>query len=159
MTENSTEYYNSSIPRIDPSKKKPWVEALRSDKYEQGQRMLKTPDGKYCCLGVYCDIEGVPEFLGPREVQIDGEFVTAEVPIFGHREFGSHTNIPNAYGIAHDLERSRISGYFFNGTENVFSIKRPEAAPGFNWDSYGLASLNDSGFTFAKIAYIIDYFL
>jgi hypothetical protein len=33
-----------------------WLEALRSGKYEQGQRSLKSLDRKYCCLGVLCDI-------------------------------------------------------------------------------------------------------
>lgn len=32
-----------------------WVEALRSDKYNQTTNWLKT-DGGYCCLGVVCDI-------------------------------------------------------------------------------------------------------
>lgn len=36
--------------------KKLWVDALRSGKYEQGQELLKTQEGKYCCLGVLCDI-------------------------------------------------------------------------------------------------------
>lgn len=41
--------------------KKKWVEALRSGDYEQGQERL-VRDGKYCCLGVLCDLaeqEGV----------------------------------------------------------------------------------------------------
>jgi hypothetical protein len=33
-----------------------WIEALRSGKYQQGEGLLKTQDGKYCCLGVLCDI-------------------------------------------------------------------------------------------------------
>lgn len=33
-----------------------WVEALRSGRYEQGKAMLKTKEGKYCCLGVACDL-------------------------------------------------------------------------------------------------------
>lgn len=33
-----------------------WVTALRSGKYEQGIGQLKTNDGKYCCLGVACEV-------------------------------------------------------------------------------------------------------
>lgn len=33
-----------------------WIKALRSGKYEQGVGYLQTLDGKYCCLGVLCDI-------------------------------------------------------------------------------------------------------
>lgn len=32
-----------------------WVEDLRSGKYEQGKKALKTADGKFCCLGVACE--------------------------------------------------------------------------------------------------------
>jgi hypothetical protein len=37
--------------------KQKWVEALRSGKYEQGQRQLRKGD-KYCCLGVLCHVMG-----------------------------------------------------------------------------------------------------
>ena len=39
------------IPRI----KKLWVKALRSGKYKQGRNAL-CHAGRYCCLGVLCDI-------------------------------------------------------------------------------------------------------
>lgn len=42
--------------------RKKWVEALRSGRYEQGQDYLATETGKFCCLGVLCEIavgEGV----------------------------------------------------------------------------------------------------
>ena len=36
--------------------KERWVEALRSGKYEQGTGTLTTGSGRYCCLGVLCDL-------------------------------------------------------------------------------------------------------
>lgn len=39
-----------------------WVEALRSGDYKQGQLMLNT--GKFCCLGVLCDISDVHQWEG-----------------------------------------------------------------------------------------------
>lgn len=33
-----------------------WLEALRSGEYVQGKNALKTKEGKYCCLGVLCDL-------------------------------------------------------------------------------------------------------
>jgi hypothetical protein len=36
--------------------KQKWLEALRSGKYEQGRRVLRSADDKYCCLGVLCDL-------------------------------------------------------------------------------------------------------
>jgi len=37
---------------------KKWVKALRSGKYEQGAGVLKTEDGRFCCLGVLTDVLG-----------------------------------------------------------------------------------------------------
>lgn len=51
-----------------------WVEALRSGAYEQGFYALKTEGGKYCCLGVACEVavhEGVIEPGAGRPGWID----------------------------------------------------------------------------------------
>lgn len=37
-----------------------WVQALRSGEYEQGQDYL-CRGGKFCCLGVLCEIQGLPK--------------------------------------------------------------------------------------------------
>lgn len=37
-----------------------WVAALRSGKYQQGQHELKSCTDKFCCLGVLCDVKGLP---------------------------------------------------------------------------------------------------
>ena len=39
-----------------------WVKALRSGKYEQGKKMLRSLDSKYCCFGVLCDISWLYEW-------------------------------------------------------------------------------------------------
>ena len=44
---------------MDKALMKKWIKALRSGKYKQGQRRLRTFDGKFCCLGVLCDISGM----------------------------------------------------------------------------------------------------
>jgi hypothetical protein len=36
--------------------KKEWVEALRSNEYTQGKKVLRDLDNNFCCLGVLCDI-------------------------------------------------------------------------------------------------------
>lgn len=48
-------------PKLPKVFKRKWVEALRSGKFEQGKRCLKTPEGRYCCLGVAGKISGVSE--------------------------------------------------------------------------------------------------
>jgi hypothetical protein len=36
--------------------KKLWIDALTSGDYQQGRLRLRTVDGRYCCLGVLCDL-------------------------------------------------------------------------------------------------------
>lgn len=31
-----------------------WIEALRSEEYEQGNGFLEDDQGRFCCLGVFC---------------------------------------------------------------------------------------------------------
>lgn len=40
---------------MNPQTKRLWVTALRSNDYKQGQYTLNR-NGKYCCLGVLCDL-------------------------------------------------------------------------------------------------------
>lgn len=40
---------------LNPEVKKLWVDALRSGDYKQGNGKLLL-DGKYCCIGVLCDL-------------------------------------------------------------------------------------------------------
>lgn len=39
---------------------KRWVKALRSGKYKQGRGQLRSRDGRYCCLGVLCELSKLP---------------------------------------------------------------------------------------------------
>jgi hypothetical protein len=54
---------------MNPLVKKQWVDALRSNQYEQGTDCLRSGKDKFCCLGVLCDLAvkaGVipePEFV------------------------------------------------------------------------------------------------
>lgn len=36
-----------------------WTAALRSGNYVQGKHVLKTSNGRFCCIGVLGDIQGV----------------------------------------------------------------------------------------------------
>lgn len=40
---------------MNPEVKEKWVAALRSDEYDQGKNLLRF-EGKFCCLGVLCDL-------------------------------------------------------------------------------------------------------
>ncbi|WP_407543741.1 hypothetical protein Q0M94_28465 (plasmid) [Deinococcus radiomollis] len=41
---------------MKPEVKALWTAALRSGEYQQGRMVMHSPDGKFCCLGVLCDV-------------------------------------------------------------------------------------------------------
>lgn len=90
---------------MKPKIKKLWVEALRSGKYKQGKRALKTKNG-YCCLGVLCDISNLGEW---KEFSYLGEDLT--LPLEVQLWAGLSTESP----IAKDnlLETYNDTGYTF----------------------------------------------
>jgi hypothetical protein len=106
-----------------------WTDALSSGNYQKGKRRLKQ-NGKYCCLGVLCEIAD----LQTHEFSDSTEFV-------GSNGAGSTVNIPRSLAI--EL-RFNEAGHF----------RRPVEFNGFSYD--GLTRLNDeSAATFPEIAEII----
>lgn len=82
-------YEPERLPKLKPSVKKRWVEALRSGKYTQGVGELKTAGGSFCCLGVLCDVvkddalvkgEWQVDAYGSRNFAVDGDFSSTEPP-------------------------------------------------------------------------------
>lgn len=123
---------NSDDPkRLDVTEKAEWITALRSGIYPQGKNKLRK-DGKYCCLGVKCEID-------PRVVRT------------GSRDYGyglekSSSNLPLPY--AKLLGISRIGSFYIYFT--AFDKQY--------YSTSTLANLNDEGCTFNQIADVIDYF-
>lgn len=156
--------YESIIPRIDPDEKKLWTDALISEEYrdKQGQNMLKTPDGNFCCLGVYCEAKGVPnhQVLGKHRNAF-GVYLTEDIATYGSDPNDtSNVTIPEPDGIPFviDEEPSCIVWNRFTGDETIFSCYSPDDGKKYTWT---LPGLNDSaaGFTFVHIRDIINYFL
>ena len=104
-----------------------WVNALRSGKYEQCKGSL-TRDGKYCCLGVACEISSLE--LDPywRE---RGTLLSEAAPVKEELGLKSHEGAFDGEGI--DLESA---------------IRRSP--------SKSLSFLNDAGWTFNQIANFIE---
>jgi hypothetical protein len=74
------------FPRIDPSVKEDWTEALRSGDYEQTDSRLDNGHAQ-CCLGVLCDIADLDWELDGEGNRIYGKFIEETDSIFG----GTHT--------------------------------------------------------------------
>lgn len=109
-----------------------WVEALRSDEYEQGRYALATEDGGYCCLGVACELAAKEGVIGPcRADTYEGEGALLPLPVqvwLGLADNAGETKDYIEYGTPED-----------------------QLAAG------GLTELNDAaGYTFQQIADVID---
>ncbi len=112
-------------PEQQAEHRKLWVEALRSGKYQQTTSQLRL-SGRYCCLGVACDLSGVGAW------EFNNYIVT--------NDDEEDTTLPD--GVKDWLGLSTNGGRFDNG-------KRSE-------EDSSLWGLNDNGTTFAEIADIIE---
>lgn len=81
---------------MTPELKQQWLEALRGQKYKQGQGHLQNRYGRFCCLGVLCDVVN-PEawFRRPSGASSwitkeDGEEYESDGELLSHhlRQFG-----------------------------------------------------------------------
>lgn len=133
--------------KLDPEAKSLWLEALRDPTRKQAQSVLSNGKGM-CCLGVACDISDLGEW-GPK--RYEGVHYTPSngdhpedkgLPLSVSKWLGLPTSA------AHHPENPRIPG-----------LRVRSEYPGENEDVISLAQLNDSGFTFAQIADVIDYFM
>jgi hypothetical protein len=131
--------------KLDPEAKRQWLEALRDPDRKQARGMLNDGRGM-CCLGVACDISGLGDWEGFGEAWYRPGMGNAEdkgLPVEVAAWLGVPTD-PNFHP-----ENPRIPGLVIKDF-------------GTYVDSDGtitLAQLNDSGFTFAQIADVIDYFM
>ena len=81
--------------KLDPKKKKQWIDALRSGEYEQGTGALceKLKDGTYlfCCLGVYAN-----EFISePWEFKHNAAVFKQNTAVFKHGDGKYDTDLPS----------------------------------------------------------------
>ena len=113
--------------RMDPEMKARWIAALRSGKFQQGQKALREGDG-LCCLGVIC------------ELLVESGDLTRQLARDGVQHY--------SYGLAGDDYFDRVTSYLHDRDSERFNL--PPAI------QHALAALNDSGATFEEIANIIE---
>lgn len=58
---------------MDPTFKKQWIVALRSGEYEQTDGVLRSRDGRYCCMGVAANLLN-PEGWQERSMTDDASY-------------------------------------------------------------------------------------
>lgn len=134
--------------KLDPEAKSLWLEALRDPTRKQAQSVLSNGKGM-CCLGVACDISDLGEWSPQRHEGFQYTPSNGDNP----EDRGLPLSVSKWLGLptsaAHHPENPRIPGLRV----------RPERRPADGDETVSLAQLNDSGFTFAQIADVIEYFM
>lgn len=130
-----------------------WLKALRSGKYQQGDKALRTKDQRHCCLGVLCDISRLGQwkgaFLGGTQYIVGSETGTGEPP----------APVADAAGLKYPNPEIEFGAFLAMSEDFTEAQKRWLSAR--TAESYvTLAQLNDSGkWNFDQIADVIEAFL
>lgn len=122
---------------MDATVKGKWVKALRSGKYAQGRYALNT-DGKFCCLGVLCEIARADEGLRLEVKNINEIVIYGDESSFLPRQVAEWAGIDSSGSIPDNFPVEFVNGKGHRDT------------------AYSLMALNDSGATFEDIADIIE---
>lgn len=133
--------------------KKQWIENLTNGKYEQGLDKLRTPDDKYCCLGVLCDMyvkENTSELHWSNDVYSEvyvynGVLLSGAIegnnPPYVYEEYYAPEPVLDWAGIAYP------KGNATNGEYQQEFDKSPSGI---------VAKMNDDGKSFKQIAKWIE---
>lgn len=132
--------------KLKPEIKAAWLTALRSGEYEQGRGALNR-GGKFCCLGVLCDVM-VNQFDLNLDVAQEPECddvccSEVEKNVISYNENASFPPAEVAEAVFMNRESDSNWG--------VKSMEAPNREM-----SYTLYALNDNGFSFAEIADVIE---
>ena len=103
-----------------------WIAALRSGGYKQGQNFLAADD-TFCCLGVLCDVAGLPYTLndGARTYEFGEGRESAEM-IRG--DLRSSIDAPACADCAATLAEMNDDGASFAEIADYIAINIPEEA-------------------------------
>lgn len=123
----------ATMMKLDPGVKAKWVEALRSGKYKQGRYNLHYKDA-YCCLGVLCEVAVAEGVVTSAKRQLESYHTCEEVGYTAEL----YTLLPPPEVITWAGLSSRNG--VFGTRDRLFS----------------LASMNDAGLPFVRIAEAIE---
>jgi hypothetical protein len=131
---------------VNPEIKERWLEALRSGEYKQGRKLLSSvaEDGtvSYCCLGVLCELAHQSDLVTKVATAAqDGAVQYRGAGLGSDGPQGSTAYLP--YDVMKWAGLPDSEGYI------------PQS-PQEDHLPTSLASMNDTGFTFAEIADVIE---
>lgn len=123
-----------SIKEMNQEVAQEWLTALESGEYKQGNGQLSTQDGRFCCLGVLCDLHA--KKTGNEWVVVDPEVPTKK------NYLGERNYLP--------LEVAKWAGFTLDGKSEFGNYLNPRTSNGVI-----LSNMNDQGSTFTDIAALI----
>lgn len=136
MTQLATEEEEREM-ELGPNQKA-WIQALRSGKYKQAKKRLKTENG-FCCLGVACDLTGEDWEVDYQDDRFSDE------KLFSFK--GARSVLPPS--VKDWLDLASDAGVI------QLSINIP-FIPVIEVGSRSLAQMNDDGASFEEIAAILE---
>jgi hypothetical protein len=140
---------------LKPEVREKWVAALRSGEYTQGTRALNR-DGKFCCLGILCDLYHKETGQGAWIVQ----------PYIGDDKTLAFTTNPTDPDAVSPITGTRLytnhgmpplkvwDWAFASGDSQFYGTNLPDTSE--EAALLDLANMNDKGATFTKIADFIE---
>lgn len=136
-----------------------WCEALRSELYQQGTDRLKKrmPSGNitYCCLGVLCEIEGIPQSEANLSHVKAQQWADGALTVY---QFGreNQTSMLEA-GLVPQFDILDACGQLRGASVTIWeSFEDKQNGEAHLGTFSALTELNDNGLTFNQIADIID---
>lgn len=129
-------------PAQQAEHRRKWVEALRSGGFRQGHGALRSRDGRYCCLGVACDLAAAEGVVVVDDDESgygrDARLVAYVDPATGYKDTAYlPEKVRDWLGLSD--ERGRL-----------------KANAQVSTDCNALSTLNDNGFAFKEIANVIE---
>ncbi|HEU5032735.1 MAG TPA: hypothetical protein VFV01_47985 [Spirillospora sp.] len=129
-----------------------WVEALRSDEYQQGKGWLHQIDQagqeRFCCLGVLCEIAAQDGVIEPGR-----ESARAADGVVTYDYAGCSGLLPDEVAEWAEIGEDAEHGTDGDGDVTV-RTGGLDGWPNVGWT--GVAELNDAGVPFSKIADLIE---
>lgn len=138
--------------KLKPAIKERWTAALRSGRYPQGRLNLRNADDTWCCYGVLCDLAIEDGISSPWTAVSSGSLVVAYVT-------DHSVKLPSYEVFTWALEEDDFAealpsrGIPVNLSPEEVESTRLDYRRGYSFD---LATLNDAGISFDRIATLID---